>query len=108
MDLPPTRRRGPARLIRRDALVPAGREIEVVAREARRLGRRFRATREGVSFAKSEAYRRAYDGVLAEGCDALGVTHLLAVLPAGEELDRERLRVERALHRWGLVLDDVG
>lgn len=108
MDLPRTRRWTPARLIRPDAPVPARREIEVVAREARRLGRRFRATRDGVSFAKSEAYRRAYDGVLGEGCDALGVSHLLAVLPAGEELDHERLRVERTLHRWGMVLDDAG
>ncbi len=79
----------------------------MVAREARRLGGRFRATRDGVSFAKSEAYRRAYDGVLGEGCDALDVAHLLAVLAPGPDLDAERLRVERVLHRWGLVLDDA-
>lgn len=83
------------------------RPIEVIAREARRLGRQYRATRTGVSFAKSEAVRRAYDDVLAEGCAALGVTHLLGVLDAGRELDAERLRVERMLHRWGLSLDDA-
>ena len=87
--------------------VPDRREIEVVAREVRRLGRGFRATRDGVSFAKFEAYRRAYDAVLAECCEALEVTHLLGVLAPGDELDAERLRVERVLHRWGLVLDEA-
>lgn len=83
------------------------RPIEVVSREARRLGRRFRATRRGVSFAKSEAVRRAYDDVLAEGCEALGVPHLLGVLDPGDELDAERTRVERLLHVWGLSVDDA-
>jgi hypothetical protein len=93
----------------RDALeaVPEHRPIEVIAREARRLGHRFRETRHGVSFVKSEAVRRAYDGVLAEACDALGLPHLLAVLGDGSELDVERQRVERLLHIWGLELDDA-
>jgi hypothetical protein len=86
---------------------PGGRPIEVIAQEARRLGHRYRGTRRGVSYAKSEAVRRAYDGVLAEGCDALGVPHLLGVLEAGAELDAERARVERLLHIWGLDLDDA-
>jgi hypothetical protein len=87
--------------------VPVGRPIEVIASEARRLGQRYRFTRQGVSFAKSEAVRRAYDGVLAEGCDALGVAHLLSVIRPGEELDAERVRVERILHMWGLQVDDA-
>jgi hypothetical protein len=100
--------RTPERLgFRTVAAPPPGRPIEVVAREARRLGRRYRATRRGVSFAKSEAVRRAYDDVLAEGCEALGITHLLGVLPTGEERDAERARVERLLHLWGLDLDDA-
>ena len=86
---------------------PCGRPIEVIAQEARRLGHRYRLTRRGVSYAKSEAVRRAYDGVLAEGCDALGVAHLLGVLEPGDELDAERTRVERLLHVWGLDLDDA-
>jgi hypothetical protein len=86
---------------------PGGRPIEVIAQEARRLGHRYRLTRRGVSYAKSEAVRRAYDGVLAEGCDALGVPHLLGVLEPGDELDTERIRVERVLHVWGLDLDDA-
>ena len=88
-------------------LEPVGRPIEVIAREARRLGSRYRCTREGVSYAKSDAVRRAYDGVLSEWCDALGVAHLLAVLEPGDELDVERKRVERTLNGWGLRLDDA-
>jgi hypothetical protein len=86
---------------------PEGRPIEVIAREARRLGNRYRSTREGVSYAKADAVRRAYDGVLGEWCDALGMAHLLAVLPPGDELDTERTRVERTLNGWGLRLDDA-
>jgi hypothetical protein len=91
---------------RRSSLVavPEGRPIEVIAREARRLGHRFRETRHGVSFAKAEGVRRAYDEVLAEACDALVLSHLLTVLADGSELDAERQRVERLLHIWGLEL----
>lgn len=83
---------------------PEHRPIEVVAHEARRLRSRYYATRTGVSFAKSEAVRRAYDDVLAEGCEALGLPHLLGVLD-NVELDLERQRVERLLHVWGIDLE---
>lgn len=84
---------------------PARRPIEDVARDVRRLRQRYAATRSGVSYAKQEAFRLAYDHALAEGCDALGITHLLGVLADGADLDLERVRVERLLHRWGLSLD---
>ena len=96
-------------LVRRSgAALPAPdhRAFELIVHDLRRLHRRFCETRSGVSFAKSEAVRRAYDGALAEGCDALGLAHLLGVLEAGEELDHERARVEQLLHRWGLALDE--
>ena len=48
--------------------------------------------------------RRAYDGVLAECCAALELTHLLGVLPPGPELDVERARVEGLLEDSGLTL----
>jgi len=82
------------------------RAFELIVQDVRRLHRRFCETRSGVSFAKSEGVRRAYDHALAEGCDALGLVHLLGVLDAGEELDRERTRIEQLLHRWGLALDE--
>jgi hypothetical protein len=87
--------------------VETRRPIEVIAADARRLGQRYRLTRNGVSYAKSEAVRNAYDRVLGEGCDALGVAHLLGVLQPGDELDAERVRVERVLNIWGLHLDDA-
>ncbi len=92
---------------RPEPLRPLGRPIELIAADARRLRPRFRATRSGVSFAKSEAVRSAYDRVLGEGCDALDEPHLLDVLPIGDDLDAERLRVERLLHIWGLSFDDA-
>lgn len=85
--------------------VVAHRPIEQVAEHARRLHDRFHhPPPEGRSYAKHEAIRRAYDDVLAEGCQRLGIEHLLGVLPPGDELDAERGRVERRLELSGLVL----
>ena len=78
------------------ALAP-GRPIEVVARDVHRLGRQFALLPAGVSFARFEGCRRAYDLVLGEACDALTLEHLLGVLAPGPDLDRERSRVELAL-----------
>lgn len=87
---------------RRRAPRPAGRPIELVAGDVRRLGSRFRNPPPGLRFAKYEGLRRAYDQVLGEACCALGVDHLLGVLPPGDELDTERARVERLLEAAGL------
>ena len=84
---------------------PLGRPIEEIARDARRLRIAFRSTPRGTSFVKYEAHRRAYDGVLLEGCRALGVTTLLGVLGPGPELDAERDRIEGRLELFGLDLD---
>ena len=84
------------------------RPIELIARDAQRLGLGFRHVQQGgVSFAQFEGRRRAYDLVLAEACASLSVEHLLAVLPPGVELDAERRRVERVLEQAGLRLDDA-
>ena len=86
---------------------PVGRPIERIAADARRLGPRFRHPPPGVSFARFEGTRRAYDDVLAEGCRALGLEHLFTVLPPGSERDAERTRVERVLHAYGFQLIDA-
>jgi hypothetical protein len=105
----PIMRRVVALARRRKERAPApprpGRPIEVIARDARRLGLRFHYLPPGVSFARFEGGRKAYDDVLAEACLALGVEHLLGVLPPGPELDTERGRVEVALEWTGLRLD---
>lgn len=86
---------------------PLVRPIETIASNARRLGHRFHHPGVGASFVKSEGVRWAYDKVLGESCAALGVEHLLEVLPPGEERDAERERVERLLRRWGFEVDDA-
>ncbi len=84
-----------------------GRPIEDIARDANRLGQSFRYVPRGLSFARFEGCRQAYDMVLSEACHALDVDHLLSVLPPGPELDAERDRVESKLWLAGLRLDDA-
>lgn len=84
-----------------------GRPIEVIAQEARRLGTRFRNPPPGLSFARFEGLRRAYDDVLVEACRALELDNLLPVLVPGEERDAERLRVEWLLGQVGWRLEDA-
>jgi hypothetical protein len=83
---------------------PPGRPIEEIARDAHRLGTRFRSPQARRSFAQLEGRRIAYDRVLVEACTALRVEHLLEVLAPGPELDGERRRVELVLAGWGLGL----
>lgn len=89
---------------RRSRPKPQGRPIEQIAHHARRLWRQSRLPERGRSRAKQVAISRAYDDVLAEGCEALGFSHLLRVLPPGEEHDVERDRVEDLLEDAGLRL----
>ncbi|GAB3256365.1 hypothetical protein GCM10027425_16870 [Alteromonas gracilis] len=81
-----------------------GRPLEEIAHEARRLGRAFHALHTGLSYAKQEAVRRAYDDVLAEACRALGVADWISDLPPGDARDLARQHVEHALEEAGMVL----
>ncbi len=95
---------------RRPAVVPwqpQGRPLELIAGDVRRLGVRLHHPPPGTSFAKLEGARRAYEHVLVEACAALGVEHLLRVLPPGEDLDAERARVEGLLWLAGLRIDET-
>jgi hypothetical protein len=92
---------------RRTLPTTRSRPIELIAHDARRLGHRFHHPHRGLTFVKYESTRWAYDKVLAEGCRALGIVHLLDVLPPGPELDTERGRVEWLLYQAGLDLDDA-
>jgi len=83
---------------------PVGRPIEEIARSIRRLGGEFHGGHPGRSWVKSEAFRRAYDDALAEGCQALEVDSDLLDLVPGTDRDAERLRVEHLLAGAGLVL----
>ena len=86
---------------------PTGRPIQLIAQDAHRLGHQFHRLPYGASFARFEARRQAYDAVLVEACAALEIDHLLSVLPAGPDLDGERMRVEAALGLAGLRLGDA-
>jgi hypothetical protein len=83
---------------------PDARPIEAIVADLCRLGARFHTLDPRTSFAKVEAVRGGYDRTLAECCAALGITHLLAVLPVGAERDAERTRVEEQLAGCGVRL----
>ena len=95
-------RRGPTSLPE-----PVRRPLGDIADEARRLAVITRQPPRGTSYAKHMAACGRYDRVLGEACAALGVEHLLKVLPPGKDLDAERTRVETALWIAGLRLEDA-
>lgn len=82
-------------------VLPIRRPVEQVCADLRRIHEAFHGG--GMRFAKYEGCRQAYDRVLGEAADMVGVTHLLSLLPPGEELDRERERVEWLLRHHGLL-----
>jgi hypothetical protein len=83
------------------------RPIEDIVSDARRYAPRVHEPPRGTSFAKHAAFCSVYDRVLGEACAALGIEHLLGVLPPGEERDAERTRIETALWLAGLRLEDA-
>ncbi|MCF6378971.1 hypothetical protein L2K70_15245 [Nocardioides KLBMP 9356] len=85
-------------------VVPLSRPIEQVAADVRRLRAAF--DRPGLTFAKWEGTRQAYDDALAEAADILGEEHRLLQLRPGTLRDFERQRLERLLERSGLRLRD--
>jgi hypothetical protein len=93
-------------MMRRRPPEPAGRPLEDIVADARRLAPRALHPPRGTSRAKVVALRYAYDHVLSEACAALGIDHLLGVLDAGDELDAERARVESLLWLAGVRIDD--
>lgn len=106
MRLPATPRRWARERLHRSAPQPLGRPLEEIVADARRLAPRALQPPRGTSRAKILAVRYAYEHVLVEACAALGVEHLLTVLPLGDERDAERARVEALLWQAGLRIDD--
>ncbi|TFV44169.1 hypothetical protein [Blastococcus sp. TF02A-35] len=82
--------------------VPAGRPVEAVAADLRRLGRQVELVPAGVPMARRRAVQAAYDDVLAEAAAILGVPTSLAGLADGRARDVERLRLLAALQAAGL------
>jgi hypothetical protein len=87
------------RALRRQRGVP----IEQVAADLRRL-RRVIANDGNRSAAHQLGDRMAYDTVLVQACDMMGIGHELDTQIGGLDRDIERLRVEAELERAGVVI----
>jgi hypothetical protein len=83
---------------------PAGRPIDRIASDVRRVRRDFYQPAPGLPMARRIALSKAYDDLLLDACRALGVPDTLSALPLGTERDAERLHVESQLTRAGLRL----
>lgn len=84
---------------------PPGRPLEQLVADLRRL-RRLVATDEHRSAARQQGDRLAYDYVLGQICEMVGIEHQLHEQTGGHERDLERFRLEAELERSGIVLSD--
>lgn len=80
------------------------RPLEAVAADVRRLGRQLALVPTGAPMVRRRALQAAYDDVLAEAADMLGVPHTLTTEPPGRARDVERLRLVAALEAAGLAV----
>lgn len=85
--------------------VPAGRPIERIAADVRRIRTDIRQAPSGMPVARMRGWRAAYDDVLVAACQALDLEQRLEsrLTPIERELERER--VERMLVRAGLLVE---
>ena len=81
---------------------PAGRPLEAVAADLRRLGHQVECIPAGAPMARRRAVQAAYDDVLTEAAGILDVPASLPEVPEGRARDVERLRVVAALRAAGL------
>ncbi|WP_104525963.1 hypothetical protein [Blastococcus atacamensis] len=82
--------------------VPAGRPLEDIAADLRRLGSQVEFVPAGAPMVRRRAVQAAYDDVLTEAAAALDVPASLRAVPEGRARDVERLRVVAALRAAGL------
>ncbi|WP_141242968.1 hypothetical protein [Geodermatophilus obscurus] len=97
------------RLLRRgqeQPAVPAGRPLEQVAADLRRLGAQLARVPAGAPMARRRGLQAAYDDVLTEAARLLEVPHALERVPPGRPRDVERLRLQAALADAGLAVPD--
>ncbi|MDQ4039418.1 MAG: hypothetical protein M3313_13965 [Actinomycetota bacterium] len=90
--------------VRRAGPVPAGRPIEVVAADARRLRRECSLVPRDTPVARRRGIVLAYDDILAEAAHSLSVQHELHSLPLGPARDMQRIRLEADLESSGFRL----
>jgi hypothetical protein len=87
------------------ATVYSPHSIERVAADVRRMRRSLLTVSPRASAVRVNGLYLAYDYVLVEAADILGVPHGLEHLPLGGARDLERLRLEAGLEAAGLLLD---
>lgn len=85
-------------------VAPSGPAIEELARSLRRLRDEVMTPRPGTTMARRQGTATAYDELLIEAAQALGVPDTLSGVPAGTAREIERLRLEHVLRGAGLVL----
>jgi hypothetical protein len=91
-------------LLRTPPVPPDGPPLETLAATLRRLRPRVHSPEPGVAVVRQRGIVAAYDGTLVNTARALDVPTVLADLPEeGFDRDAERLRLEHALGRAGLV-----
>ncbi|WP_232807159.1 hypothetical protein [Geodermatophilus chilensis] len=91
---------------RREPVAPAGRPLEQVAADLRRLGAQLARVPAGAPMARRRGLQAAYDDVLVEAARLLEVPHALDTVPPGRPRDVERLRLRTALAEVGLAVPD--
>ena len=84
--------------------VPDGPPIERLAADLRRVHRSLVRLAPDAPMVRRRATHQAYDTLLAQACQAVGEIHWLDTIPEGIEREVERLRVEDALRRSGLMV----
>ncbi|CAM2777009.1 hypothetical protein SAXI111661_00755 [Saccharomonospora xinjiangensis] len=78
--------------------------VERLAADLRRLRRALACFGPGTPAIRRRAATAAYDALLAQACESVGVAQRLDEVAEGIERDIERLRVEQALCDAGIVL----
>jgi hypothetical protein len=83
---------------------PPSLPIERIARNARRLRPQVLVPAPGTPLSRRIAVTQAYDDLLGDACQAVGIPDTLTGLPLGLEREAERLRVEHELDAAGVRL----
>ncbi len=91
---------------RRRARTPAPTHppVERLAADLRRVRRTLACFGPGTPVVRRRAATAAYDALLTQACESVGVPQQLDEVAEGIERDVERLRVEQALCDAGIVL----
>ena len=84
---------------------PDGPAIEELARSLRRLHAEVRAPGPGTAMARRRGATAAYEDLLVQAAQALGVPDTLSDVREGTDREAERLRLEHVLREAGLVID---